>query len=274
MMKIRLYGISETLLIPLWARAVELKEARPIIKDCKAAKMVDNIDYNFEKFEKEWSTQISIAVRTEILDNAIKVFIRNHPDGIVINIGCGLDTRFSRIDNGQIRWFDLDLPDPINVRKQFFRETDRYKMIAKSVFDYSWIDEIPDKTNVLIIAEGILMYLKEKSVVELLNKLVDSFPNAEMLLEITPPSMVKQDNNENLIKKQYQIEANFRWGVKKGIDLEQINTMIKFIEEWHYFDYHRNRWKSIRWLSLIPGFKNRFGNRIVHIKFLKISDPK
>ena len=257
------------MLIPLWARAVELKKARPIIKDCKAAKMVDKIDYDFEKFDDEWPTQISIAVRTEILDHEIKVFIRNHPEGIVINIGCGLDTRFSRIDNGQIRWFDLDLPETIDVRERFFRETDRYKMIAKSVLDYSWIDEISDKNNVLIVAEGILMYLEEKSVFELLNKLVDSFPNAEMLLEITPPSLVKQSNNENLIKKHYQIEANIHWGVKNGIDLEQINTRIRFVEEWHYFDYHRNRWKSIRWLSLIPGFKNRYGNRIVHIKFLK-----
>jgi hypothetical protein len=56
-------------------------------------------------------------------------------------------------------------------------------------------------------------------------------------------------------------------GNQKGKELEKINPQIKFIEEWHYFDYHRDRWKSIRWLSLIPQFKNRFGNRIIHLKF-------
>jgi O-methyltransferase involved in polyketide biosynthesis len=169
-MKQNLEGVSETLLIPLWARAVETKNPHPIIKDEKAREMMTQIEYDFSKFDKEWPTQISVAVRTEILDNATRAFINKHPHAVVINLGCGLDTRFSRLDDGKIRWYDLDLPEPMHIRKQFFEETDRYKMIAKSVFDYSWIDDVRLDNSVLIIAEGLLMYLNENEVKELINK--------------------------------------------------------------------------------------------------------
>ncbi|HMK53945.1 MAG TPA: class I SAM-dependent methyltransferase, partial [Methanobacteriaceae archaeon] len=140
-------------------------------------------------------------------------------------------------------------------------------IIAKSVFDYSWIDEIRTNNPILIIAEGILMYFTEQEVKNLMNKLVVAFKGAEMLLETIPPSLVKQNKQQNVIKNQYQIDAQFQWGIKKGKEMEKLNNRIRFIEEWHYFDYHKDRWKIIRWLSLIPTFKNRFGNRIVHLKF-------
>ena len=254
------------MLIPLWAKAVETKLSNPIVKDYKAVEMLEQIDYDFKKFDEQWATQISIAVRTEILDNATKAFIHKNHDSVIVNIGCGLDTRYSRLDNGKIRWYDLDLPESIKFRKQFFKETDRYHMIAKSVFDYRWIHEIPKSKPVLIIAEGVFMYFTKKEVIELIDKLVEAFHGAEMLVETIPNSLVKQSKKQDLIKKQYQMNVQFNWGVKNGRDLEKLNKQIKFIEEWHYFDCHRDRWKSIRWLSLIPLFKNRFGNRIVHLR--------
>lgn len=267
-MKQNLKGVSETLLIPLWARAVEAEYPDPIIKDEKAAEIIEEIEYDFAKLDEEWPTQISVVVRTEILDNATKVFIKKHPDAVIINIGCGLDTRFSRLDNGRIHWYDLDLPEPIRIRRNFFDETDRYKMIARSAFDYSWMEDVTPSGSVLIISEGVLMYFTEAEVKDLMNKLVTAFPGAEMLLETTSPALVKQSQKQDLIKNQYSIDATLQWGVKRGRKgMEELNSRIEFIKEWHYFDHHRERWKSIRWLALIPPFKNRFGNRIVHIKF-------
>ncbi len=82
--------------------------------------------------------------------------------------------------------------------------------------------------------------------------LVISFSAAELLIETISPYLVKQSKKDDIIKKQYQMDVHFNWGIKNGKELEKINHKIKFIEEWHYFDYHRDRWKSIRWLSLIP----------------------
>lgn len=260
-MKQNLKGVSETLLIPLWARATETKHPYPIIKDVKAVEMMDKIEYDFSN--KEWPThviQTAIAVRTEILDNIINYFISRYSDAVIINIGCGLDTRFSRLDNGRIYWYDLDLPEPIRIRKQFFEETDRYKMIAKSVFDYSWTDEINASNKpVLIIAEGILMFFTEQEIKDLINNLITMFKGAEMLFEIIPPLLAKQ------IKKydtKFQKTAPFQWGIENGKEMEKLNDMIEFIAEWNYFDYHKNRWEELH-LNLTRAFSNR----IVHIKF-------
>ena len=267
-MEQKLKGVPETLLVPLWARATETKNDNPIIKDEKAIEIMDQIEYDFSKFKNQEPTLVSVAVRTEILDRAVKSFIDKYQDATIINIGCGLDTRFLRADNGRIIWYDLDLPEVISIRKQFFQESERHKMIAKSVFDYSWIDDINANEHVLIIAEGIFMYLTEPEVKDIMSKLAAAFKEAEMLLETTPASLVKQNQKQDIIKDQYQIEARLQWGIKKGKEIEKLNDRIEFIEDWHYFDYHKDRWKIIRWLSLIPTFKDRFGNRIVHLKFI------
>jgi O-methyltransferase involved in polyketide biosynthesis len=140
--------------------------------------------------------QVSIAIRTEILDITTKSFMNKYPDSVIINLGCGLDTRFSRLDNGKILWYDLDLPEPIRIRRQFFHETDRYKMISRSVFDYSWMYDIETDNHVLIIAEGLLMYFKENEVKNLINKLGDEFKMPEMLLEVTTPTLVDKSRDQ------------------------------------------------------------------------------
>jgi methyltransferase (TIGR00027 family) len=263
-----LKDVPETLLIPLWARATETERPDHIIKDDLALSMMRQIDFDFSKLDKEWVTRLFVVVRTEILDRSVKAFIEKYPDAIIINLGCGLDTRFFRIDNGSICWYDLDLPEPIRVKSQFFAETDRYKMIARSVFDEAWINDIArtDKP-VLIIAEGLLMYFTEQEVKGLMNTLVASFPGAEMLFEMVTPAMAKY--SEQNASKRFQMAAIFHWGINGGKDMENYNGHIRYIAEWNYFDYHRNRWGMMRWLSLIPQYRNSYCNRIVHLAFKK-----
>ena len=131
------------------------------------------------------------------------------PDAVIINLGCGLDTRFSRIDNGKVCWYDLDLPESIKLWRQFFKETDHYHMITKSVFDYSWIKGIPKGSPTLIIVEGLFMYFKEEEVVELLKILVKSFEGGEMLIETIPPYLLNKVKIGTLLKKQYQMDVQF-----------------------------------------------------------------
>lgn len=266
-MQQKLEGVPETLLIPLWARARETENSNPIIKDYKAVEMMTNIDYDFSKFDNTWVSQIGVAVRTELLDKGTKTFINKNPNAVIINIGCGLDTRFSRLDNHKINWYDLDLPEPIRVRKQFFHETERYKMISKSVFDYSWINEI-DISNrpVLIIAEGILMYFTEQEIKNLFNELVKAFKDAEVLFEMMTPTVAKMSKHHDTASK---LGVKFNWGITSGKEMESYNSKIKFIKEWNYFDFHKDRWHWLRIPSLIPAFKNRFNDRIVHLKFSK-----
>lgn len=270
-MKKKLDGVAETLMIPLWARAAETLEKNPIIRDEKAVELVSKIDYDFDQFEGSWMSQTGVAVRTEILDREAGKFIKQHPDAVIVNIGCGLDTRSFRLDNGRIRWYDLDLPEAVEIRKTFFRETERYKMIGKSVFDYSWIEDIKreevhgiqhERAHVLFLAEGVMMFFTEKEIMDLMSHLTAGFPGSHMLFEMMPPFVVKNSGRHETVRKT---GARFQWGIKSGKDMEKIHPKIKFMEEWNYFNYHRRRWKGLALASLIPAFRNNFNNRIVHI---------
>lgn len=260
-----LSGIPETMLIALWARAAESKRENPIIRDDQAVHMVGQIEYDFSKFNNGWLSQLGVAVRTEILDREVNKFIRNYPDGVIINIGCGLDTRYFRLNNGKVHWYDLDLPEAIDIRKNFFCETQCYKMIPKSVFDNSWINEVDVKDRqVLIIAEGILMYFTEKQVKALMNTLVENFPGANMLFEMFPSLLVKQSKRHDTVKKT---SAKFQWGIKNGREILKMNSHIQFTDEWNLFDFHHKRWRWMGWFARISAFKNNFNDRIVHIHF-------
>ncbi len=264
-MKVKLEGISETLLIPLWAKAVENDQATPLLRDDKALEILQSIDYDFGKFNKGWISQTAIVIRSIILDQLTKDFITKHKNTLVINIGAGLDTRYERLENRDVMWIDLDLEPPIQLRRRFFSEHDRYKMIAQSVFDYSWINTIDKRDkSVLFIIEGVLMYFTDKQVKELIVTLSHTFPSAEMLFEMITPDLVSRSKYHDTVK---HTGASFKWGIRNGSDIEKLSNNIEWVNDYNYFDYHRDRWRWLGLLSHIPFFKNRFQNRIVHIKF-------
>lgn len=266
-MNTSLTGIPETLLIPLWARAAETKRKDPIIRDELAVEIMDKINYDFSKFEGAWRTQAGVAIRTEILDREVKKFIQTHPEAVIVNIGCGLDTRFERIDNNKVLWYDLDLPEPLSLRKEFFKEKDRYKMIGKSVFDYTWFTDIKNYGRpTLFIAEGILMYFKKEQLQELMGKISAEYPKVEMLLEVLSPVLAKNSKKHETVKKT---SASFKWGLGNGTDIEKLHSSIQYLNEWNYFDCHKKRWRYMSILAKIPAFRIHLNNKIVHISFRK-----
>ena len=149
------------------ARAMETKQKNARIKDDNAVGMVNKIDYDFSKFGKSGSQQGVIA-RTMILDRETQRFVDEHPDGVCISIGCGLDTRYHRIRHENITWYNLDFPEVIDLRAKLLCEEEQVKSIGKSALDIAWIDEVKEKDRpVLIILEGILMYFTEPEVTQL-----------------------------------------------------------------------------------------------------------
>ncbi|MFX0092990.1 MAG: class I SAM-dependent methyltransferase [Candidatus Hodarchaeota archaeon] len=148
---ISLKDVSETLLIPLYCRARETESDNPIIKDPKAVEMIKALDYTMlnVRRSKLKGLIITLSIRSKIFDECVSSFLEQSPNAVVVNLGCGLDTRFLRLDNGTVEWYDLDLPDAITVRRHFFQETDRNHFISASVFDAEWIDTVAQKAIVL-----------------------------------------------------------------------------------------------------------------------------
>ena len=262
--KATLTGVPETMLIPIRARYLESKRENGILSDPKSIEILDRIECDFSgKKEVSMGSQIGISIRTEILDEQASRFLAGNPDAVAVNLGCGLDTRFNRLDNGSVLWFDLDVPEAIELRKKFFPETDRFRFIPKSLTDFSWLETIPRNRPLLFLAEGLLMYFTEDEVKEILSKIGSACPGSEMLFEAMSPFIAKRTKRHADVKKYH---AQFKWGIKTGAELEKWEQGIRFIEEWYYFDRHLDRFPFIfRLLACVPAFRK--GMKIVHIRF-------
>jgi methyltransferase (TIGR00027 family) len=271
--KVTLQGVEETMLLPLWARAAETGHRRPIIRDELAVRMVGAIDYDFRVFGRNWQNEVimqtAIAVRTEILDRAVSDFIARHPDGVVVNVGAGLDTRFYRLDNGRLRWFDVDLPRSIAMRRQFLTESDRHRFVTRSFLDPDWLDDIAPRDSVsdagdapmLVIAEGLFMYFEEAEVRGFLTRLAERRPGTEVVFEAIDPGLLLIMNTQGWVRK---LGTPFKWGLWDGRDLERWGHGLRLIAQWHQLDYHPERWGPLALFKLVPPLRGWM--KIVHVQ--------
>ncbi|WP_223812839.1 class I SAM-dependent methyltransferase [Geobacillus sp. 47C-IIb] len=155
---IHLENEKETLLITLYAKALDYHSKHSILNDKKSAELVNAIDYDFEKLNRFPNGNLMV-VRAKQFDTWLADFLQIHPNATVLNLGCGLDTRVSRINpSSNVSWFDVDYPEVIKIRKQFYSNRDGYEMIASSVTEEGWLEKIPSDKPVMIIAEGLLEY--------------------------------------------------------------------------------------------------------------------
>lgn len=260
-MQIKLEGVMETLLIPLAARTQETRSDNPRIRDIKAVEISNKIDYDFSKYNKAMSQQGVIA-RTMILDRETQKFIDKYPDGICISIGCGLDTRYHRVKHGKIRWYNLDFPEVIQIRKKVLFEGKNVKYISKSALDISWVDDVEKNEHVLIILEGILMYFTQEEVIQLFCMLKNNFTNCEILAEIMNPIVAKNTKYHDTVKNT---SAIFKWGIESGKAMERICDNMCFEQEWNLFDELKEQGIMFKIAAAVPFIRN-INNKIVKLQ--------
>ena len=231
--KITLTGVSETVFVPVYARALESKKPNHIFYDEAAVRAVDTLDYDFSKHGQSKMNMWGCAARTEIFDRFTAKHIKKYPDCTVVNLACGLDDRFHRVDNGQIHWINLDFASIIELRKKLIQENDRVTDLACSVFDYSWMDQVENKDHVLILAEGFLMYPEQEQVKELFDMVAERFTNTELLLELMTKWMVDHQKMHDTTKKT---DVSFRFGVEKTADFCKICPQYMYTGEYNFTD--------------------------------------
>jgi O-methyltransferase involved in polyketide biosynthesis len=219
---------QKTALVVLYHRAKESGKPDGKIKDSLAEEMVRRIDYDFSELEDDSGGQVGIAVRTRIFDRETAKFVERHPYGTIVNLGAGLDTRFFRVDNGKIRWFDIDLPEMIDLRRKLLPESERLSFIPMSVLDFQWMHMVPQKSPVLIIAEGLFIYFDESSVRALFQHIADYFADAEVLLDAISPMTLGAE-----VPGIDPALTPFKWGVYTLKELETWDPRLRLEEEWH-----------------------------------------
>jgi methyltransferase (TIGR00027 family) len=262
-------GVQETGLLTLYNKALESQSDDPILKDEMAESLIARIDPILQRQEGKMAKQlreratdprlnVHIALRSRKYDQYALAFLKSHPDGTIVNIGCGLDTRFFRIDNGDVRFFDLDLPEVIRFKRQLLPETDRYRMIPQSVLDFSWLDQIDAEGQpVLFLAEGVFMYLPERDVKNLVLTLQKRFPESDLVCELTNRSWVEgpwAKLTQMKMQRRLKVgkDAVFQFGVSSPEELESWGPGIEFREMWFYMDEDHPK---IGWMRILRHMK-------------------
>jgi O-methyltransferase involved in polyketide biosynthesis len=270
-----LNGVSETLLITLYIRALESQRPDALLKDEKAVALVNGMNYDFSRFTKikmDEDDKLSIILRNREFDRYARDFMARHPEAVVVHIGCGLDSRFERVDNGKVEWYDLDLPEVIDLRRKLISdESPRYHFLACSVFDPAWIKilEFHHQRPFLFLAEGVLMYFEEAQDKSLVLALRNHFPGAELVCDAFSPYIVWA-NNLRFRFSGTKIQARYYWGLKNGKDVERWGSDITLLDEWFPFDCHEPRMAHIQWMRHIPLFAKVMG--IYHYRLGKVAD--
>lgn len=260
--------IQRTMLIPLYFRAEETRRPDAIIHDWEAVRIIDQLGGEFAEFQNQWNLQVDIAVRTEIFDEVARDFLHRYPRSIVVNLGSGLDARFSRVDNGQVLWFHVDMPDAIAFRHAVMKEADREHCIAGSAFDREWIDVVlgRERRPTLIIAEGFLCYFEEAEVRRLFAGMADAFSPMECAFQTISSKYVGRGR---CVPSVHRLGAEFLWGVRDLREIEAWDPRYRIVQQWSQFDRHKKRWRHFRYWAMLPWIRRSI-RETMQIGLLKV----
>ncbi len=257
-----LNAVSRTLLIPLSIRASESQRPDALVRDPAAVELARRLDADFASVQRPEGDRVSFLLRMREFDRQARVFLAMHPDGVLVDLGCGLDTRFERVDNGQAEWYGVDLPEVIALREDLLDETPRSHFTAGSVLDFSWMDVLSSQAGksgrpILFLAEAVLVYLAEAEVKRLVQAIAGRFPGAELVCDVYAPVVVRLHPVPPDMPKP-------RWGLKDDRDVEAWAPGIRLISQWYYFDEPEPRLGAFRLMRYVPFIARAV--RVVHYR--------
>lgn len=227
-----LEGVEKTMLLTIYTKAKHSREKNHKFYDEKAIEVISKIDYDFSMAEKDKLMQMGVIGRTIVLDDLVSEYISRHPDCTVINIASGMDTRFNRLDNGRIRWYNVDLENSARFRLEYIPDTERVTTLAYSAMDSDWPSQIEAEGNILIIIEGLTMYLTEPENKNILKIIDDNFDKCTVFTEIMPPVSVENTKEVSV----EETNSEFIWGLNKGDELTRLNSHFKWVKDVNLFD--------------------------------------
>lgn len=223
--EVQLGPVQETLLIPLYGRAVESVKSRGLIHDLKSVEIVESLRYDFSKWDGI-SSLVGATIRARAYDEQVKKFLDEHPRGSVIEIGAGLNTRYERLDNGQAHWLEIDLPDSMQLRRRFFQDTTRRTLCAASVLDQDWFEKVRAMPEpYLFVSEAVLIYLDELKAEAAIGNIARAFPGGRLLLDTTSTKMVEGQSTHDAMGKMSK-ESWFRWKCDEPRSLEALGMKL------------------------------------------------
>lgn len=229
-----LRGAAQTMLATLYCKALDADFDRPVLGDRFAQQAVERIDYDWDALRVDDRWTPLVTVRAAQYDIWARQFLDVHPEAIVVHLGSGLDSRVFRLDPGPgVEWYDVDYPAVIALREKLFPARPHYHLLATSATDPSWPDRIPADRPVLLLAEGISMYLTERDGVALLQRVVDRFPSGELQIDFYNWLTIRSQKTHRL---QRRSGSTLYWAVNSPADVLDHVSGARLLAAATFFD--------------------------------------
>jgi len=196
-----------------------------------------SIDYDFETLRGFGNGSIIVA-RARQIDEWLRGFLGTNQNAVVLNVGCGLDTRVSRINPpSNVSWFDLDYPAVIEERRNFYHDQEGYEMLEASLTDQKWFEMLPTGRPTMVIADGVMEYLSEDEAKSFLNALPDHFPSGQVVFDVMSSFAVESGNP----KLKEKMQAVHRWAVDDVNEVDRLSPKLKRLDN-----------SSVFWSKYLP----------------------
>ncbi len=182
-------SVQETLIIPLFGRLVCSERFPQHFSDPEAKRICDSLDYDFAEKRKKMESPaglfgaLEVAQRQYDLRCEAEAYLKAHPRAAVVNLGCGLDDSFRKVDNGLCRGYNLDFADVIAVRNELLPAGERENNLACDLNDDAWMDEIDASDGAVFFAAGVFYYFKTEEVKALFSAMAEHFPGAVLAFD-------------------------------------------------------------------------------------------
>ena len=238
--------LSQTAILALLGRVVESEKKNPVFNDAMAVLCLERLmlisseeeKNRIMKWKKRYAGVNARDVKARSLtarsfDNIASLFISNYPGCTVINLACGFDTRFWRIENKDSRYIEIDLPEVVALKREILKDELSSELIGCSVLDVSWIDQVitNGNSNFLLLAEGLFMFLPEQDVKNLLQLLAQKLIRSQLVVE-----MAHEKWTNGFWKMIFALQArvwgldvSFAFGIKNPRDIESYGNGLKVL---------------------------------------------
>lgn len=233
--KADLTGPQATMLATLYGRALHSRTDNPVLHDPYAEEAVERIDHDFSTTGLRGEDALSIALRGRKFDDLTADRLTADPEVTVLHLGCGLDSRGQRLaPPPSVEWYDVDFPDVIDLRRRIYPEREHHHTIGSSVTAPDLLHGIPNDKPVLVVAEGLTMYLEEADGIALLRRITEHFPSGHLICDVQSPLAVRWAHLLNGAVRA--ANARLKWGVRSGAELERAVPGLVLDEEMTFFD--------------------------------------
>lgn len=219
-------SVNKTLYIPLYGKSYVSKKG-VILKDTKAEEIWETSGFPLKGKSKSKWLAYNMGMRSKVFDNWLKAQMECDKDAVIMHIGCGMDSRIERVGTDGHNWYDVDFPDVIAERKQYYQETAEYHMVESDARENAWISTLPADKNAIILMEGVSMYFQLEELKKLLAGLCEHFNQVHILMDCYTVFAAKASKYKNPIN---EVGVTTVYGIDDPHVLED-ETGLAFVEE-------------------------------------------